>query len=763
MVNEHLNLEKGLSRMRRFGAVFILAILAVWWHSPILAANQKVLLRKIAPVNDIQLRGSTDAYAFSIPIPKRWLVKQATFHFSYVNSSALLPLNSRLVFRIHGRPLAQIRLNPNAPVGEVTVTIPGELLKEGYNPCLISVSQHYTIEECEDPFSPELWTWVNLSTAYFEFELEPVPVPGRVSAIADFLFDARNIFETKLNIVIPRLTTDYTRLAVLAGSGVALRYDYRAPRLMLSDTIRMSSDNIVIGTREELKRLLSRPPVLPPGATIALEHMPAMPTGSEPFAADAVDPAHALIVLSGNTSEELARAVEAFAALSYPFPDSAATTVTNLALPPVERHMLQGGLTPGKTYELDSLGMTTTVLKGLSSPAAGVDLRLPSDLYLTPQRFASIVLHMAYDGTMRSDSVLNIRLNSKFIAGIPLDNPRGDYFKGYKIDIPLSSFLPGTNRLLFQAVMTPLHTDKCTLIQVENLRLIIYEDSTIAIPDVPHWIKMPRVEVFFQDAFPFGIWPDLRETTVLLTDETLTAAGAAINVIALGSQKIGYPPFGLKCAFSYDQIALDTDLLVVGALKTIPDEINSRAPLAGMDPARVTLPAMARPTPRRSTPMDFRTLSFGDGPAPPENRSEQQQFSPIEGQFSGILGPDRAVLMQMQHPQRSERTVMVLTATTAADVEKASQTIWEPSVQATCTGDLVLLDLSGPDHAATSLQVGPSYYLGSPGPAPRLQNLINTHPMISLAVLLVLLMLLCLIILHLLRKRRKQRIDAINA
>ena len=142
--------------MKKLSAVFILASVMVWWHSSVLAANQKILLRKIAPVSDIQLRGSRDAYAFSLPIPERWRVKQATFHFSYVNSSALLPLNSRLVFRIHGRPLAQVRLNPGAPEGEVAVTIPGELLKDGYNPCLISVSQHYTIEECEDPFSPEL-------------------------------------------------------------------------------------------------------------------------------------------------------------------------------------------------------------------------------------------------------------------------------------------------------------------------------------------------------------------------------------------------------------------------------------------------------------------------------------------------------------------------------------------------------------------------------------------------------------------------------
>jgi membrane protein DedA with SNARE-associated domain len=53
--------------------------------------------------------------------------------------------------------------------------------------------------------------------------------------------------------------------------------------------------------------------------------------------------------------------------------------------------------------------------------------------------------------------------------------------------------------------------------------------------------------------------------------------------------------------------------------------------------------------------------------------------------------------------------------------------------------------------------------LGSPGPAPGLQNLINTHPLISLAVLLVLLVLLCLIILRWLRKRKEKRLNATHA
>ena len=96
-------------------------------------------------------------------------------------------------------------------------------------------------------------------------------------------------------------------------------------------------------------------------------------------------------------------------------------------------------------------------------------------------------------------------------------------------------------------------------------------------------------------------------------------------------------------------------------------------------------------------------------------------------------------------------------------MKNGSQALWESSVQANCTGDLALIDFSTEDHTATSLQIGPNYYLGTPGAVPGFQNMINNHPFKALAVLLGLLLLLCLMILRLLRKRRQKRVNATNA
>jgi hypothetical protein len=700
-----------------------------------------------------------DSYNFTIPVPERWKVVSATLHFSYVNSSALIPRNSRLVFTVHNNPLAQVRLNPDTPEGEVTVPIPGALLKTGYNPCSFWVSQHYTDEQCEDPFAPELWTWLKLGTAYLVFELEPVPVPRRVSAISDFLFDPRNIFETRVNLVVPELTPVYLKAASLVASGVALRYEYRPPEFLLSQALVNGMDNILIAAGKDTAALLKGAAGPPEGPAIAVRHLPERKAAPAPGQPEVVETPHlALVVISAKDGQELETACRAFASLSYPLPDSPAARIAGLSLPDVGEHMLQKGVLPGRAYSFASLGHRTTEFRSISPPPLTIDLRLPSDLYLSPNTFASVILHMAYDAAMRSDSVLNIRLNGKFISGMRLDNPKGEYFRGYRVDIPLSSFKPGMNRLSLEAELTPLHTDKCTLIQTENLRLTIFEDSTVILPEVPYWTKMPQLDLFFQDAFPLGRWPDLREAAVVLTEKSLAAAHAAVSVVAMCAQKIGYPPFGLAWLEQYDPAATRKDLLLAGAMSTLPAAALARAPIAGIDPLRLSFPQLDRPQPRSSEPIDFWAKATTVKTQMPQNLSDIRAGSPVAGDLLGSMGQGRAALMQFQHPDAAERTVMVFTAGRSEDLIAGSRALWNPVVQGGGRGDLFVVNLEKPEYETLAHHIGPSYYIGNPGRMPVVQNFINTHPVLSIAALLVILLILCALILKLLKRRRKERL-----
>jgi hypothetical protein len=746
--------------MRPLKALMVLGFFLALAVDGSAAETLRIPLKKLAPVQDHQMRGTMDSYSFSLPVPVRFNILKATLHFSYVNSSALIPRTSRLTFTVHDQPFAQVRLNPDTPEGEVIVPIPGALLKTGYNPCNFWVSQHYTDEQCEDPFAPELWTWLKLGEAYFIFELERVPVPKRVSAIADFLFDPRNIFDTRVNLVIPELSPGYLKAASLAAAGIALRYDYRTPELVLSQTLRPGMDNIVIAVRKDLPALVPGEPADTDAPMISVRHLPEKKNAPGPGQPDVIEnPNQALVVVSAKDEAGIQTACGAFASLSYPLPDSLSTRVAALNLPAVDEHTLQKGLLPGKSYTLASLGKRTTEFRKISPPPLDVELRLPSDLYLSPNTFVTVILHMAYDAAMRSDSVLNVMVNGKFISGVHLGNPKGDFFKGYRVDLPLSSFRQGTNWLSFEAELTPLHTDKCTLIQTENLRLTIFDDSVVVLPEVPYWIKMPQLDLFFQDAFPMGRWPDLREAAVVLTEKNLQTANAALNVVALSAQKIGFPPFGLSWLTNYEPEKTRKDLMVVGVLPSLPKSIIEKAPIAGIDPLRLSFPQMLRPEPRKATPIDFWSQTVAPQQHMPSNLSDVNAASPVGVDLSGNLGPGRAALMQLQHPDAAERTVIILTAGSSEDMLAGSKTFWDPIVQGGCRGDLFVVNLDKPEPETLAHLIGPSYYLGKPGRMPAVQNFINTHPVLSLAALVVILLVLCGLILKILKRRRKQRMN----
>jgi hypothetical protein len=492
---------------------------------------------------------------------------------------------------------------------------------------------------------------------------------------------------------------------------------------------------------------------------IAVRHLPEKKSAAAGPAEIVENPQQALVVISAQDEAELETACRAFASLSYPLPDAPVTRIANLKLPDVGEHMLQKGLLPGKTYTLASLGVRTVEFRNISPPPLNIDLRLPSDLYLSPNTFVSVILHMAYDAAMRTDSVLNVRLNGKFISGVRLDNPKGDYFRGYRVDIPLSSFKAGMNQLSFEAELTPLHTDKCTLIQTENLRLTIFEDSTVVLPEVPYWIKLPQLDLFFQDAFPLGRWPDLREAAVVLTEKSLPAANAALNLVALCAQKIGFPPFGLTWLTAYEPERTARDLLIAGPMSTLPKSAMEKAPIAGVDPMRLSFPQLDRPQPRTDEPIHFWSRPSVAQPQTPLNFSDVRAASPVAGDLSGAMGPGRAALMQFQHPAAADRSVIILTAGHAEDLLAGSRALWNPMVQGGSRGDLLLVNLDKPDYETLAHQIGPSYYVGNPGRIPAVQNFINTHPLIALAALLILLLVLCALILKLLKRRRQQRLD----
>jgi len=714
----------------------------------------KLPLTRLAPVQTTKLQGTFGSYWMKLPIPERWQIEKATLHFSYVNSTALTPRNSRLTVFLNNHPLAQVILQPSSPVGDVAVSLPPRLLKPGYQDVEFNVIQHYTLD-CEDPSAPELWTTLELDQSYLEFEFRLKPVPLQLGSIASFLFDSRISGENRVNLVIEELSAEKAELAGLIASGLAVRFEYRPVLFSVSQTLQPKMDNILIGEAKFVKTLLGERSPEVKGAFLSLMHLPLKEGG--PVRRGVSDPGHALIVVSGEKFEQVREAARTLASVSFPYPGSPSMEVKEVRFPAGEESKGKNLLGPGEKYSFETLGFETSTFRGMRPGSRSIELRVPSPFVAPSNEFVWVTLHMAYGSGMRKDSVLNIFFNDKYVSSIFLDNPQGGLFRNYRVPIPAYQLKRGRNILTFSPVLTPLITGRCDYIQTENLLLTIFGDSSLELPPMTSWVDLPRMELFFQDGFPFTQWPDGRETVYFIAEKSLDTLSAALNLLAIASQKIGYPAYGVRFSFDPPKEA-NREILVVGPISRVPADLLKTAPIQIGKDGSISYPQLKLPGSEFKGEDSWTRRLLSRFVSPPNlNKSETPVWAAFSRQASS-LGPERAILSQFQSPHQMGRSVLLLSANTSQEILRGAVMMWEPVVQGRIEGDVSILELPSPEFQVVSGELGSKYYIGGKGTVSRLTSILYTYPWLFLGLLILAFIILTYAIYQLLKKQRRRRI-----
>jgi hypothetical protein len=690
-------------------------------------------LYKLVPVKTLDLRCMSAEAGISIPVPNRWKINKATLVFNYVNSAALLENRSKLTVRFNNYPISQINLNPAAPEGTVKLAIPPFLLQPGYNNLSFSVSQHYTTD-CEEFCASELWTTLKLDQASIELDYSLNDVPVRLSAISDFLFDSKISAKNEVNIILPDSTAETVTIAGIVASGIAKRFDYRKVSFTTSTTIRPGYDNILMGTKQFvqsfLKALGSQVPDIP-GPYLKI--MP-LPKGGTESPGASVDPAHALIVLSGQGSDQVKLAAETFAIISASVPNSDEMIATSFSLPDIPMYGGKLIVSPNKKYTFKELNIGTFTMKGGNPSPRELVFRLPADFLIKPNLYADFMLNFSYGAASRSDSVLNIIINGKQARSIQLDNVKGALIEGYKLRIPTFMFKPGDNVIRFEGVLIPLFSKKCDSLQFENLYLTVYDNSTMMFPDMPHFAELPKLELFMLNGFPITRWPDGNGTRVFLATRDTNTINSALNLVGMLTQKNGYPLFELKFTYT-DPKKFDGELIVMGDMQSIPESYVMAAPL------RVSR-AKTVPYPISRSWSNENTLAFS---------SQISDFRPGKG-----------AIMEFMSPFSAGRSVVLLTAVSTQELLALSDALGEPAVQTQCAGSLNLIDLTPPDYAVFSQDIGKKYVSGKTGKASLVERYLYFYPWLYYLVTVLVIVVLCLILFYLLKKYRDRRLKGVT-
>lgn len=699
--------------MRTMGRLFA-CLLSLLCCLPAMGREIHIPLRDLSPSPIMTLTCVGDEQGISIPVADRWDVRKVTLNLHYVSSINLIGDISQLAIKINGAAIAQTKLNPMTPDRTFKVDVPVRYLKAGYNNLSFQVAQHFMAKECERPCSPDLWTSINMNDSSLDIEYESNPVPLKLSAIADFLFDPKTYPEAHVNIITENQSAENLTIAAIVSSGISRRYNYRRVIFSVSHQIRPGMDNVVVGRRAFMQEFLTPFNLvlgnmeggylkifpLPAEGEGAREAFPPPASGREafPLPARGYDMTHALLAVSGENFDHVKIAAETMANISFAYPGSQELNAFEFEMPKVTAYGGRAVILADKTYDFKTLDFPTTTFAGINAGTRELNFRLPADFLIQQNLAAKLVLNFAYGAGMREDSAMNVIVNGKAVRAVGLDKKSGDFLQNYGIDIPAYLFKPGTNVISFGMELHP-DLKECELALMGNLFLTMFENSTLTFPDMPHFVEMPRLELFMLNGFPFTRWPDGYESMIYLTDVSAESMSAAMNMIGLITQKDGFPLLGIQVGLTPPK-NWKGELIVIGSPKLLPQELKEKSPLRTSKTSWVPYPVIQGWEGESTLSFSRQTSSLGEG---------------------------RGLLMQFESPYATGRTVMALVADGNADLLRMSEALLEPEVQGGVFGDLVLVEMTQPKPKTTSLRVGGKYTTGKEGDMSAMESFLNTH------------------------------------
>jgi len=676
-----------------------LAFAVLWLPVSVWAATQEILLEKLTSRPVMTLQCMSDEQALDIPIPDRWTVSRLTFRIRYTASNNLVGNLAQILVKANGIPVAQSKLNTATPDADFDFEVPVTYLQAGYNKISFQITQHAEIvgTGCEKPCTPDMWTTLNMHESRVSIEYLEKAVPLSLSSVSNFLFDPKTFPEGRVNLITEDRSADALTVLNMAASGIARRFDYRKVTFSVSRDLQPDMDNILIGRKAFVASFLgSRQLSLGKTDGGYLKLFPLPGQDGKP------DAAHGLLVVTGEQYDHVKLAAMTLANLSYGFPGAQELSAHGIKLPDVPEYAGREVIRANKTYEFRTLNFPTTSFRGINPTGKVINFRLPVDFLIKQNLSAKLKMDFSYGAGLGSTSALNVIVNDKVVRAIHLGDPDGGYFKNYEIEIPTYLFRPGPNTLTFGIELQP-NLKECELTLLGNMFLTIFENSSLTFPDMPHFVQLPKLELFMLNGFPFTRWPDGFESKIYLAGTDDDSVTAMLNLTGMITQKNGFPLLGMPVELDPPNDKWKGELLMIGPPSSVPKEFKDRSPLFVGDRSQIPYPVV---------------------------RDWEGDYTIAYSTQSSQLGAERGYLMQFESPYEAGRSVVVVAAESGAGLLKLSQAIMEPEVQAQANGGLMLIE-SGAELAkprVTSFQAGSLYTTGKSGKASKVESFLYDHP-----------------------------------
>jgi len=521
----------------------------------------------------ITLRGRMAHHFVTIPMPDRFDVKSVTAEIKYTPSLVLYHARSVISIIANDNIIRQFALNEQRykDSGKIRVRsdIPTNILDD-YNKIGVQIVQHYTKgsnEAAEDTSAPELWSQIDLQNSFIEIKFKLKDFEEKISSIEKFMFDNKNIIKDSVNFVFPKMPTDddfynYTFMANLVGEILK----FRDMDFSVSTKIIKSKNNVIIMPRKDLNNTFKEYMYL-------IKDFDKKISGNINVIQNPKRSDKGILVITGNSQQEIKNSLYRIVNKDILLFEEQRLDVFNVEIPPPSKPFSTPGfISTGETIPFSDLGYKTKTFFGESSVPLSLNFKVYPTVSFNKNDSIMSTLNIIQGGVIRSDSTANVSLNDILAYQIRITNSEdrvsASSTQRFEIAdkhiIPTALLSKGKNNLKISFTMIPVGGPALLRFNNDILKLTLRDDSIISFPKGKTQIELPSLKYAADLAFPFSIYPDLRNTAILITDFDSRTIASAMYVSFYLGKMVDYPAYRLTVTPDINKI-INKDIISIGS------------------------------------------------------------------------------------------------------------------------------------------------------------------------------------------------------
>ena len=677
------------------------------------------------PENEF-LRGVSGYSSVIIPVPDRFKVKKATLHLELSKSKALVPERSSIAVFFNGKLIFQKRYNPKVDDISIDINIPVYLI-EDYNKLEIRTSQHYCVNCCEYEGSPELWTKLYWDKSYIKLDIEEKEIKPNMLYLRDFVLDEKQYNPLHFAIITENKSDKMLTLATKVSGYIGRYIKYRKIYIDYMENLSESTDTFLIGTENFVKKFLGI------DEKQKLPHIFLIPNPK--------NKSKAIIAITAGSINELEKVISTFISLNKETFMGESITIKNFKNINIEPYQSPNFLPVEENIHLSDIGYGDKTFSGFYPPPLDVYFEIPVDMFLNEKEKFIFHLFYNYGSGVREDSVINVFVNDKFLTQIKIEKDYGTIIEDKKLKIPVYMLKPGKNKISVQYSLMPRNQGFCVAPNVNALQGTVFAKKTyLNLPDLPHWIEMPYMEYFIMQAYPFSIYPDLRETQIFISNLDNRTISAMLTLAGYIGEKTGVSPYNVEVISSKEKINPNKNLILIGYL--FDNEFFENTPI-NISSGQITLKYSIFS--QIKDILKSKILGY-------EEKENLKALLSINNKLQ------KEVIFTMgQSPYKSDKTVFMILSKNPYQLLRGVQLLYNPRYSGNIKGDISVIDFE--QLHVYNGSFADKYYVGH---LPFLDYILfkigYTSPFIMFGLVMVVIVLIVIVLKYLLDIREKRRL-----